>query len=206
MKSHWESIYTQAAINQLGWYEENPAPSLQLINQCKLDTQASILQVGAGATTLVDKLLEQGYTNLIANDLSQTALQRLQERLGSESSNVQWMVDDLIQPTKLQHIEPIDLWHDRAVLHFFTDKKDQDTYFSLVKRLVKHNGFVIIAVFALEGAEKCSRLPVHRYDANMLQERLGEDFELIEKIDSTYHMPSGDTRAYIYTLFKRKSE
>jgi len=113
-------------------------------------------------------------------------------------------VDDLTNPTEINVLQNLDLWHDRAVLHFFTDANSQETYFELIKKLVKQNGFVIIAAFNLNGATKCSGLPVHRYDANLLQEKLGNGFELIESFDYIYTMPSSDTREYIYTLFKRK--
>jgi SAM-dependent methyltransferase len=203
LKSHWNNAYTKTEINKLGWYEENLEPSLRLIDKCNLNSDASILNVGAGATTLVDELLRQGYTNVIANDLSETALEKLKERLGEKSQSVKCIVDDLTKPTALINLDKIDLWHDRAVVHFFNDENEQNTYFNLVKTLVKDNGFVIIATFNLDGATKCSGLPVRRYDQQMLQEKLGKGFELLEAFNYTYTMPSGDTRAYVYTLFRK---
>lgn len=203
LKSHWNNAYTKTEVNKLGWYEDNLEPSLQLINKCNLNPDAKILNVGAGATTLVDELLKQGYTNVIANDLSQVALNKLKTRLGNKGDTVKWIVDDLTKPTELKSLDKIDLWHDRAVLHFFNDIEDQNTYFNLVKTLVKDNGFVIIATFNLNGATKCSGLPVYRYNQQMLQDKLGEDFELIQAFDYTYTMPSGDTRTYVYTLFRK---
>ena len=97
----------------------------------------------------------------------------------------------------------IDLWHDRAVLHFFHERSSQDAYFALLQKLVRPGGYVIIAAFNLNGAPTCSGLPVFRYDARMLQEKLGENFKLLEAFDHTYTQPSGDTRAYVYTLFRR---
>ncbi len=204
LKSHWDSTYRKAEISKLGWYEENPEPSLQLITKCSLKKNASILNVGSGASTLVDELLKLGYENIIANDLSSVALDKLKIRLShSETAKVKWVIDDLTKPTKINTLQKIDLWHDRAVLHFFADKDLQDTYFGLVRKLVKQKGFVIIAAFNLNAASKCSGLPVYRYDENMLQERLGNDFQLIEAFDFVYTMPSGDNREYVYTLFKR---
>jgi len=204
LKSHWENIYSKKQIDTLGWYEENPEPSLKLINQCKLNNNASIFNAGAGASTLVDELLKAGYSKLIANDLSHEALQKLKARLGQEqSSHVRWIVDDLTKAQVLLGLEPVDLWHDRAVLHFFNEKSEQDAYFGLLKLLVKPSGFVIIAAFSLKGASTCSGLPVHRYSQEMIQERLGKEFTLIEAFDYNYIMPSGNERAYIYTLFQR---
>ena len=206
MKEHWERVYQNSSVDKLGWYETKSDPYLQLIELCKLSKDAAILNVGAGATTLVDELLEIGYQNIIANDISSSALEELQQRLGPEQSTmVRWLIDDLTLPTELQSLEPIDLWHDRAVLHFFNDSESQDAYFNLLRKLVKVEGHVIIAAFNLQGAPKCSGLPVYRYDAKMLQEKLGKEIQLKEAFDYTYTMPSGDTREYVYTLFQRKS-
>jgi len=205
MKEHWERVYHSSPVDKLGWYETRSEPSLKLIELCKLSKDAAILNVGAGATTLVDELIELGYQNIISNDISSKALEELQLRMGSEqSSQVRWIVDDLTSPEDLLGLELIDLWHDRAVLHFFQDNVSQDTYFNLLRKLVSPGGFVIIASFNLKGAPKCSGLPVFRYNAPMLQEKLGEEFQLKEAFDYTYTMPSGDTREYVYTLFQRK--
>ncbi|MFK5856854.1 MAG: class I SAM-dependent methyltransferase [Bacteroidota bacterium] len=201
---HWNKVYRKNEIYKLGWFEDSPVPSLQLIKKCNLAKNAHLLNVGAGATTLVDELLDLGYNNVIANDLSSAALGKLKERLGErKSEKVHWVVDDLTASNSLYKIEKVDLWHDRAVLHFFTEESEQDAYFELLKKLVKNNGHVIIAAFNLKSATKCSGLPINRFDENLLQEKLGEDFELIEAFNHTYTMPSGDTRKYVYTLFSR---
>jgi len=201
---HWNKTYDKNATEKLGWYEDKPEKSLQLIEKCELNKNAAILNVGAGSTTLIDELLKQEYTNLIANDLSSSAIEKLQERLGADRHKVKWIIDDLTFPSELAKLEnEIDLWHDRAVLHFFTGKYEQDAYFSLLRRLVKKNGYAIIAVFNLNGATKCSGLPVLRYDENMIHLKLGEDFELIDAFNHTYTQPSGNTRAFIYTLYKK---
>ena len=204
MKEHWERIYQKTAFDRLGWYEARSEPSLQLIEKCNLPKDATILNVGTGATTLVDDLLNLGFSNLIANDISSQALEEIQLRLGPERSKmVHWLVDDLTRPNELKALKQVDLWHDRAVLHFFNEPEEQNTYFNLIRKLVKISGYVIIAAFNLNGAPKCSGLPVFRYDAQMLQEKLGESFHLKETFDYTYTMPSGDTREYVYTLFQK---
>jgi len=206
MKEHWERVYQNSSINKLGWYEARSEPSLKLIELCNLGENAAILNVGAGATTLVDELLDNGYQNIIVNDISSSALEELQSRIGSKrSSLVRWLIDDLTNPTELQSLEAIELWHDRAVLHFFNEPNEQDAYFNLLRKLVIQKGYVIIAAFNLNGAPKCSGLPVFRYDAEMLQKKLGKEFQLKEAFDYTYIQPSGDTREYVYTLFQRKS-
>ena len=206
MKEHWERVYQNSSVDKLGWYEARSEPSLKLIERCALRKNAAILNVGAGATTLVDELLELGYQNIIANDISSSALEELQLRLGPErSSLVRWIVDDLTDPLELLNLGGIDLWHDRAVLHFFNEEEKQLAYFNLLRQLVRSEAYVIIAAFNLNGAPKCSGLPVFRYEAEMLQERLGEEFHLKETFDYTYIQPSGDSREYVYTLFQRKS-
>jgi len=203
LKKHWNSAYYKNEVSNLGWYEEDPNASLQLIQQCEFNKDARLLNVGIGASTLLDKLVLEGYKNIIANDISSTAIQKLKERLGEKEGDIQWIVDDLTKPTSLSKIEPVDLWNDRAVIHFFTEEKDQNTYFSLLNKLVKPNGYVIISAFNTDGATMCSGLPVFRYNKEMLIEKLGPDYKLIEFFNYTYTMPSGDTRPYIYTLFQR---
>ena len=203
LKSHWNDAYKKAESKKLGWYESYPEPSLQLIKKCNLNKNASLLNVGVGATTLIDELISLDYKNIIASDLSLTALEIIKNRVGENKNKVKWIVDDLINSKILINNEPVDLWHDRAVLHFFNEKVEQDTYFKLLNKLVKKGGFVIIAAFNLNGATKCSGLPVFRYDEKMLIKKMGYNFELIESFDFTYQMPSGDSREYIYTLFKR---
>jgi len=204
MKEHWDKVYKRTAHNNLGWYEDYPEPSIELIDDCELTQDSRLLVVGAGASKLIDELLSKGYTNIFANDLSIKALESNNGRMGPLlSKQVKWIVDDLTKPIELNDMDPIDLWHDRAVLHFFNDPDDQDSYFSLLRKLLRIGGHAIIASFNLNGAEKCSGLPVHRYNAEILTERIGPDFELIKSFEYVHSMPGGDSRDYIYTLFRR---
>lgn len=201
-KEHWNKAYDNKPIEELVWYETDLSPSLQLISKTGLDKSACILNVGAGSTTLIDDLLGKGYTNLIATDISDIALQGLNDRIGSNDS-LDCIVDDLTSPVLLNDIDPVDLWIDRAVLHFFNDDADQKEYFKLINKKVKKNGFAIIAQFNLDGVKKCSGLDVCRYSKEMITEGLGKDFKLIEHFDYDYTMPSGDNRPFIYTLFQK---
>jgi len=141
---------------------------------------------------------------VIANDISEIAIKKLQDRLGAQSEKVQWIVDDLTNSSILIDLPPVDLWHDRAVLHFFTKESDKNQYFALLHKLTKPGSLVILAAFSLSGADMCSGLSVHRYNAQMLAQRLGPRFELIEAFDYSYIQPSGNVREYVYTLFKKK--
>jgi len=204
-KEHWNSVYDSKTDEQLGWYEVVPEKTMQLIEDCNLKSNATILNVGAGTTILIDELLKKGFTNIIANDLSESALKNLKHRIKSDFNyNLECIVDDLTQPTSLQKLSHIDLWIDRAVLHFFLKEEEQQAYFELIKKVVAKNGFVLIAVFALDGAEKCSGLPLQRYDVNMLQQKLGDNFKLIDSFNYTFINPFGGERPYVYTLFQRQ--
>ncbi len=204
LQAHWDAAYERTSTDKTGWYEEFPEQSLNLIEDCKVSKDARIFNAGAGSTTLVDHLLKRGYNNLIASDISSSALSDLKERLGDEGKNIEWIVDDLTAPGNLNQMQPVDVWHDRAVVHFFTDENDRKTYFELLNRSVKSGGYAIIATFNLEGAEKCCGLPVYRFDASMLKDHIGDDFSLVNHFNYTYTQPSGNTREYVYTLFKKK--
>lgn len=203
-ENHWNNAYKKTPIDSLGWYEENPMPSLELISECKLPKDALLFNAGVGAATLIELLLDEGYRNIIVNDIAASALTELQNNLSHyKNSNIQFIVDDLTRPTELLKLKNIDLWHDRAVLHFFTTEEQQKAYFNLIRKVMSPNGYVILAEFNLDGAKKCSGLDVFNYNEKMLQERLGKEFNLLKSFNYTYTQPSGNTREYVYTLFQR---
>jgi len=203
-KEHWDEIYTWLETDELGWYEEVPEPSIKLLSKCHINKDEPILDIGAGTSTFVDYLVDQGFKNVVAVDISERALNKLKERLGKEkASMVRWIVDDITQPTHVQDLRDIAVWHDRALLHFLLEESQQHTYLSLLKKVVEKDGYVIIAAFSLRGAKKCSGLDIKNYDKNMLSKFLGKDFTLLEYFDHTHYMPSGEPRPYIYALFQR---
>lgn len=203
-KEHWDNVYLRNEINKLGWYEETPQPSLDLIKKCNLKKDAAILDIGSGATTLIQKLIKDSYSNVTATDISEVALNRAKDLLDSNESNkVRWIVDDITDPKNINQFKYVDLWHDRTVLHFLIGENQQKGYLKTIKKLVRKDGFVIIAVFSLEGAKKCSGLDVKNYDHKMIEEYLGKEFKLLKYFSYLYHMPSGDSRPYVYTLFQR---
>jgi len=203
-RDHWDKAYQKTPVTNLGWFEESAKPSLDLIKMCNLKKDAKIFNAGAGATVLINELLKIGFENIIVNDISAQALTELKNNLNqNKNAQIEFIVDDLTNPAELLKLKNVDLWNDRAVLHFFTEESQQKAYFDLLKRAVKKNGFVILAEFNLEGAKKCCGLDVFNYNETMLQERLGNDFELIKAFNYTYTQPSGNTREYVYTLFKR---
>ena len=204
MKEHWDEIYEGLDVDELTWYEEIPEPSIRLLSKCHINKDESILDVGAGASTFIDYLLNQGFKNIIAADISETALNKSKERLGKEkASSVRWVVDDITRPVHIQDLRDITVWHDRAVLHFLLEENQQKVYLSTLKKVLKNKGYVIIAAFSLKGAKKCTGLNVKNYDQDLLAKFLGEDFKRLEYFDHTYYMPSGVPRQYIYALFQK---
>ncbi|MFH1538787.1 MAG: class I SAM-dependent methyltransferase [bacterium] len=203
-KKHWNGVYSSRDTETLGWYEQIPSHSIKLLSKIKIRKNEPVVDVGAGASTLIDYLLEEGFSNIIACDISEIALSKLKERLGKEnSSQISWVIDDVTRPQHLQNLKNVALWHDRALLHFLLEGEQQKMYLSTLKTILKRGGYVIIAAFSLKGARKCSGLDIKNYDQKMLAQFLGEEFKLIEYFDCTYHMPSGDPRPYVYTLFQR---
>jgi len=203
-EKHWNNAYRKTPVDNLGWHEENPTPSIELIGRCGLQKDAIIFNAGAGASTLIENLLNKGYSNLVVNDISSSALIELKNNLTTNNhSNIEFILDDLTNPSELLKLKNIDLWHDRAVLHFFTEEEQIQEYFKLLKGAVKIGGFVILAEFSQEGASKCCGLDVLNYSAEMLQDRLENEFKLIKSFDYTFTQPSGNTREYVYTLFNR---
>lgn len=203
LAEHWCAAYTGVDITTLGWYEKESKPTLELITKSGINKDARILNLGAGTTTLIDSLSALNYKNLIVNDISSCALGNIKTRIGEKANKIQFITDDIINPTELKNIEKVDFWIDRAVLHFFTEEADQKAYFNLLNEKVNKGGFVLLAEFNLEGAKKCSGLDVKRYDDKMLQESLGSEYQLKESFDYKYIMPSGEVRMYVYTLFQR---
>jgi len=204
-RNHWDNAYQKNPLTSLGWYEETSEQTLKLIEACNLPKDALLFNAGAGATTLIHDLLQNKYTNIIVNDISSVSLAELKKNISiPKNVTLNFLVDDLTNPTELLKLKEVDLWNDRAVLHFFTSENEQKNYFNLLKAVVKKGGYVILAEFNLEGAKKCSGLDVFNYNEIMLQEKLGDEFKLLKSFNHTYIQPSGNPREFVYTLFQRK--
>lgn len=198
-KEHWQSVYSSKSFQEVGWFQAQHEVSIEFINNSGIVKDARILDVGSGATTLLDDLLKEGYSNIIAMDISASALAVSKQRLGDL---ITWEIADITHPLKIEE-NSIDLWHDRAVLHFFTSNIEKQGYLENLKRVVKKGGFVIIETFSPEGAAQCSGLDLQRYDEKMLEQLLSLEFELIQFKRHLHSTPSGSERPYISTLFKR---
>jgi len=200
LKDHWNQAYLNSPESQLGWFEQDFEPTFRLLDQCELNPVDACLLVGSGSSRLPDQMLKRGFSQLWVTDISEVAIQEVKDRLGEK---LNYRVGDILLQETVSDIPKVQLWFDRAVLHFFTEKKDQENYFSHLKEKVKIGSYVILAEFSLSGSEKCSGLPVFRYDEKMYEERLGNEFKLVDSFAYTYVMPSGEERPYCYALFKR---
>jgi SAM-dependent methyltransferase len=201
-KAHWENVYTTKGEKEVSWFQENPAPSLELIALAGLSADATIIDIGGGASRFVDALVERKIGQITVLDLSAAALDAAKERLGERGAGVEWVVADV---TTWEPSETYDLWHDRAAFHFLTDASDRSAYVRHLKKAVRSDGHVIIGTFALDGPERCSGLPIMRYDEGMLGAILGTDFRLIDSRRHDHTTPWGIVQRFQFSTFRRDS-
>ena len=200
-KDHWEKIYSTKAANAVSWFQPHADFSVGLIKATGVSRDASIIDVGGGASTLVDDLLANGYTNLSVLDLSAAALAAARNRLGAKASNVRWIEADITKAGLPDH--QFDIWHDRAVFHFLTTPEDRAAYVQAVFHSVKPGGHVIVATFADDGPDQCSGLPVMRYRADKLHAEFGDSFSLLSHEKEAHHTPSGTVQQFVYCYCRR---
>ncbi len=207
-RAHWEAVYEKGDVERLGWYEESPEPSLEMIERTGAPATARLLDVGSGASTLVPSLLDRGFEEIVATDISSRALEMARNRLEEgDVGRVTWVVDDVLRPGPLLRLAgQVDVWHDRALFHFLIVDEERDLYLRTLRRLVRAGGSVIIAAFSLVGVDRCSGLPVRRYDEEAIGEALGAEFHLMHSFDWLYVTPGGEHRPYVYTFFRKGSE
>ena len=198
--AHWNQVYRTTAPEQVSWYQADPKVSLGLIRQAVPDTDAAIIDVGGGASKLVDGLVSAGYRRLTVLDLSRVALTAARARLGAAAAAVRWIEGDILQ-VPLGTGE-FDLWHDRAVFHFLTDPRDRQHYVARVRDAVSPGGHVLIATFAPDGPSRCSGLDVARYSPEALQAQLGSGFRLVTSVREEHSTPSGKTQPFTYGLWQ----
>jgi SAM-dependent methyltransferase len=200
-QEHWNHIFTTKADEAVSWFQAAPETSLRLIRACNLPKDACILDVGAGASHLPDALLEEGFTNIAVLDISAAALARTKARLGDKGQAVRFIVADLV--SWLPDLT-VDLWHDRAVLHFLAEDRDRAAYADALRRAVRSGGFVLISGFAPSGPERCSSLPVLRANQDAVAALLGPDFDLLEAFEEDHQTPSGGRQQFLFTRFQRR--
>lgn len=198
-QQHWDEVYQGKGESEVSWYQEYPDISLQLIERSGIDSHAPLIDVGGGASVLVDNLLRKGFTRLAVLDISAAALECARQRLGSRAEQVEWLVADA---TRFRPAHTFSLWHDRAVFHFLTDENDRRRYIAILKSALQEGGYLVLATFALDGPEQCSGLPVERYDAAKMQTVLGDRFILLESRRESHITPAGKVQHFTYALFR----
>ncbi len=199
-KAHWENIYTTKAPDQVSWYQPHPARSLDFIRRTAIAPGDPIIDVGGGASTLVDDLLAEGYRHVTVLDLSAAALRLARRRLGSAAAAVRWVEADITQASLPAHAFAV--WHDRAVFHFLTQPADRMRYVDQVRRAVRPGGHIIVATFADDGPERCSGLNIQRYAPDELHAEFGDAFRLVESAREAHPTPFGTEQKFIYCYFR----
>lgn len=195
-KSHWEKVYTTRSSEAVSWYQPHATLSLELIRRVAPEKSARIVDVGGGASSLVDDLLADGMTDVSVLDISGAALNVARHRLGAQAERVHWIEGD-ITTVGLEKAS-IDIWHDRAVFHFLTSAADRAAYVAQVRHAVHPGGHVIVAAFGPDGPLQCSGLPVVRYAPDALHAEFGGAFELLEHVKEDHHTPSGLVQHFVY--------
>jgi SAM-dependent methyltransferase len=196
---HWDAAYSQKGEAGVSWFEESPAFSIELIERFIPAQNPSVIDVGGGASRLVDAGLQRGWSMAVL-DISEQAIEAARARLLASADRVEWIVADV---TMWQPHGGYDIWHDRAAFHFLTDRKDRQAYVERLRIGLKPGGHAVIASFALDGPERCSGLPVERYDADKLLDSLGKGFGLIETHGLFHRTPWGTEQSFQYTVFQR---
>ena len=200
-QQHWQTVYRDRDPEGVSWYQENPERSRHLIESAGLPPSARIIDVGGGASRLVDRLLDTGFTDLTVLDLSAAALTYAGKRLGARAGDVTWIEADVIDH---EFGERFDLWHDRAVFHFLCEEGDRRAYVDQLRGAVSPAGHVIMATFGLDGPEQCSGLPIERYGPESLSRALGEDFVAVGFEEEAHRTPTGGTQHFLYGHFRRR--
>ena len=199
---HWEAVYVTKAADTVSWYQPSPKPSLDALARLKPAESTGLIDVGGGASNLVDTLLERGWSDLTVLDIAQPALDVARARLGGRADDVQWIAADITtwRPQRTYRI-----WHDRAVFHFLTEAADRRGYRAALEQGLAAGGHLIMATFAVGGPKQCSGLPIVQYDADSLSSELGEAFSMLDSWREEHVTPGGGVQAFNWCLFRKAS-
>ncbi len=199
-KRHWENIYENRPPDEVSWFQDTPATSLEFVKKVKLPKTANIIDVGGGESFLVDYLLEQGYKNITVLDISDAAIRHARQRVGENAKHVKWIVTDVV------NFEPegkYDFWHDRATFHFLTGEDEIQKYKSIVRDCIKPKGHVVIGTFSDIGPQRCSGLEIHQYSEDLMANQFSSDFKKIECRRIDHVTPYNTIQNFLFCLFKK---
>ncbi len=199
-KRHWETVYGNKTAEETSWYQLFPRLSLSMIARAGVGRDAALVDIGGGASLLVDHLLDQGYRDLTVLDISAAALAQASSRLGQRAKRITWVEADV---TVYEPSRQFDLWHDRAAFHFLTEAKDRKRYMTVLRKALAPGGQAIVATFAPGGPQKCSGLDIVQYDAGKLGDELGPEFTLQEQHQERHETPAG--REQLFNFFRFQS-
>ena len=197
-KKHWENIYKTKNIDGVSWYQETPYESIELIKKFSTTDSDMIIDIGCGKSFLADNLLKLNYKNITLVDISLNALKEVKDRLNNKSLN---FIETDVLNLKLERT--FDIWHDRAVFHFITNKKSIEKYISLCNEYIGEGGKLIIGTFAEDGPLKCSGLEIKRYSVENLKELFKENFEFIEGFKKLHSTPFGTRQSFTFCVFRK---
>ena len=200
-KEHWDRAYTTRQARELSWYQQLPALSLKMIQEAQVAKDAPLIDVGGGASLLVDFLLEDGYQDITVLDVSAVALNEARHRLGDRASRVGWIEEDI---TRFEPEQKYALWHDRALFHFLTSKIERQGYIQALKKSLQSGGHLVISTFAIGGPARCSGLDIVQYDARKLQRELGEEFTLAGQEQVLHQTPANKEQLFEFYRFIRR--
>jgi SAM-dependent methyltransferase len=201
-KQHWETVYGGKAAEETSWYQRSPSRSLSMIVHAGISKEAALIDIGGGASLLVDHLLDLGYRDLSVLDISAAALAQAAGRLGLRAGQISWIEADV---TAYRPSKRFDLWHDRAAFHFLTEVKDRRRYMAVLRQALAPGGQAILATFAPGGPEKCSGLDIVQYDAGKLGDELGPEFALQEQHEERHETPAGREQLFNFFRFQRRA-
>jgi SAM-dependent methyltransferase len=199
-REHWQEIYSAKAEDEVSWYQAVPRTSIGLISRTGAGRGARIVDVGGGASRLVDALLDEGYARVAVLDVADAALARARARLGARASRVAWIAADV---RTWAPDGPFDVWHDRAAFHFMVRPEDRDAYRTTLLRAIPSGGHVVVATFAPDGPERCSGLPVVRWEPGALAAELGPAFRLVESLREEHVTPAGKVQRFQFSRLVR---
>ncbi len=202
-KQHWDLVYAEKAEEAVSWYQSRPETSLALLHSTGIATTDAVIDVGGGASRLVDALLQEGFSDVTVLDIAAEALEKSRARLKADAGKVHWIAADV---TGWQPQRRYRLWHDRAVFHFLTDPEDRVAYRRALESGLAPGGHALIASFALDGPERCSGLPVQRYAPETLAMELGAAFTLVSQRHETHTTPTGRLQRFQYSVLEFQPE
>jgi 2-polyprenyl-3-methyl-5-hydroxy-6-metoxy-1,4-benzoquinol methylase len=197
-KKHWENIYQKKEIDGVSWYQKIPSESLQLIKKYSISNSDKIIDIGCGKSFLADNLLELNYTNISLIDISSNALKEVKERLQNKSLN--FIETDILN---FSSNDKYDIWHDRAVFHFITDREGIKKYISLCNEYINKEGILIIGTFAEDGPLKCSGLVIKRYSVDQISNLFEENFELVESFKMLHKTPFDTEQSFSFCVLRK---